>query len=345
MPVSSPTTSQVAVAIPVYNGADYLSQAMRSAVDQSAKPAEISIVDDASTDQTPAVIQDFSNDPMIRCHRLPQRVPAPAAWNAAVRSTSASHLVVLAHDDILDPAFCQEAQRVIDSVADADLIAFGHLDITADGQSRQVHSMRESGLPIGAVLNRDQFLDRFCSSGQFFLPSAVVMSRRIFDLVGGFDERLKVAYDWDFYLRAAAEGAKILLHEQVLCRYRLHAAQSVQAFTRKDNGDNSIIFEKLTALRRTLSARHLRMLADGMCDFMRQMVSRAVRDPAVPVDQVLDLRESVSRTMKNWQQSALPQASLIRVSPAKLKQRIAWELMGSRAGVLLIRRLLRGKSA
>jgi glycosyltransferase involved in cell wall biosynthesis len=340
MPVSFPKTSQVAVAIPVYNGADYLVQAVQSAIDQQDEAAEISIVDDASTDETPSVIQSLSGNSAIQFHRLPERVPAPAAWNAAVRTTSASHLVVLAHDDIIEPTFCQEAQHAIDSMPDVDLIAFGHQDLTSDGRLGPVHPMRDSGLPIGVRVDNAIFLDRFCAGGQFFLPSAVVMSRRIFDKIDGFDERLKVAYDWDFYLRVAANGAKIVLHDSVLCRYRLHATQSVQSFTRRDNGDNAIIFEKLSSLKDQLSEHQIRLLVDGMCDFMRNMVSHALRDPGTSADEVMQLLASVTCTLTEWSKSPLQHAVHVSVSPRRFKRRILWEMSKSRAGIGLLRRLL-----
>jgi glycosyltransferase involved in cell wall biosynthesis len=332
--------SNIAVAIPVYNGSAYLAEAINSALVQTLKPAEISIIDDASNDQTPAVIAKFADRAEIRAQRLADRLPAPGAWNAAVRSTTASHLVLLAHDDVLDPAFCREAQNVLDAVPDTDIIAFGHQDMKANGELGQVHTMSQSGLPIGAAISQDGYLDRFCAGGQFFLPSAVVMSRRIFDRVNGFDEQLKVAYDWDFYLRAGAGGAKIVLMDQVLCRYRLHPAQSVQSYTRRDNGDNAIIFQKLTELQKTLADRHIRMLVNGMCDFMRNMVSAAVRDPAVSADEVLQTRDMTCRTLTEWSRSPLPQGAYVTVAPRPIKRTIMWELSGSRFGIGLLRRML-----
>lgn len=337
----STRSSALAVAIPVYNGADYLEQAIRSSLTQTLMPCEIRIVDDASTDATATVISSFNAQPLIRSTSLRARLPAPGAWNAAVRCTSAPHLVILAHDDLLEPDFLKVARQAIDAHRQLDLLAFGHQCITSAGEPRDKHPMRDSGLPVGTVLDRNAFLDRFCSRGQMFLPSAVVMSRRIFDAVGGFDERLKVAYDWDFYLRAAAAGASIILHPEVMCRYRIHQSQSVASFTRRDNGDNSIIFEKLEQLQKTITAAQLRMLIDGMCEFMRQMVSRALRDPRVAPGEILSLREDVCRTMQGWRHSPLPYASLVKPTPRQLKKRIVWQLAGSRLGIATLRRMLR----
>jgi glycosyltransferase involved in cell wall biosynthesis len=332
----------IAVVIPVYNGEAFLKEAVDSALTQTTMPSEICITDDACTDSTPQIIAGYGQ--RARSQRLADRLPAPGAWNAAVRSCTATHLVILAHDDILEPEFCQAAGEVLERHPDLDLLAFGHRDITADGELRAEHSMTQTGLPVNGILDPSAYLDRFCSGGQFFLPSAVVMSRRIFDLLGGFDPQLKVAYDWDFYLRAGAAGAKILVHERVLCRYRLHPAQSVQGFTRGDNGDNSIIFQKLAELRKSMTDRHIRMVADGMCNFMRHTVSRAVRDFRTPVDQVLELRRSVIETMQSWRSSPLPQAAYIRISPTHFMKRVAWELTGTRTGIRLLRTVLNAKS-
>jgi glycosyltransferase involved in cell wall biosynthesis len=340
MPTTTETVSRIAVVIPVYNGADYLQKSIDSALEQSFPAAEICIVDDASTDNSPDIIAGYAGNARIRSQRLPHRLPAPGAWNSAVRASSASHVVILAHDDMLEPDFCKAAQLAIGADPSLDILAFGRLNITSTGEALEAHPMSESGLPVGTVLEKDQFLDQFCSRGQMFLPSAVVVSRRIFDAVGGFDEQLKVAYDWDFYLRAAATGAVIKFHPDVLCRYRIHATQSVAAFTRRDNGDNSIIFEKLKDLQRSITPAQLKMLLDGMCDFMRQMVTRSLRDPQVSTAQLLSLRSEVRKTLEAWRDSPRGYASLVQILPNRFPKRIVWHLTGSRAGIAILRRIL-----
>ena len=79
----------ISIVIPVYNGAAFLKDAIESALNQSVAPAEIVIVDDASTDATPQVISQYASHPCIQTHRLPERLLAPAAWNSASASLTA----------------------------------------------------------------------------------------------------------------------------------------------------------------------------------------------------------------------------------------------------------------
>ncbi len=60
----------ISIVLPAYNGATYLGQALQSCLDQSYPAWELIVVDDASTDATPAIIREFAmHDSRVRCIR------------------------------------------------------------------------------------------------------------------------------------------------------------------------------------------------------------------------------------------------------------------------------------
>jgi glycosyltransferase involved in cell wall biosynthesis len=329
------SAASIAIVIPVYNGEQYLAQAVESALVQTVS-AQIVIVDDASTDGTAAILRRYANLAEVQLHRLDQRVPAPAAWNAAIRRSSAPYFVVLAHDDLLDREFVAKAQDQIGRCPEANLIIFSYREIDSSGQPRREVRVDRDFAADGRIDERT-FADRFCRRGQFFVPTSTLTRRACFDQLGGFDERLKVAYDWDFYLRAATLGADIIVRSEPLASYRLHETQSILRHTSTDNGDNDLIFQKLGELQKHLTDDQMAWLVANMCSFLRRTATSNLANPQVDPKQLVERRRQVRAKLEGWRDSGSPGASYVRLGPSSWKQRLAWFLIGQPWAVRIFR--------
>jgi len=334
----SSATAGISIVIPVYNGEKYVAAAVDSALAQTVA-AEIVILDDASTDGTAQILHRYADTPGIQLHRLDQRVPAPAAWNAVIRRSSAPYFVVLAHDDLLDAQFIAAAQEQIERSLDANLVIFSYREIDGSGQYRGEVRVNRDFAAAGRVEAR-AFADRFCRRGQFFVPTSTVTRRACFDQLGGFDEKLKVAYDWDFYLRAAALGGDIILRSDVLASYRLHETQSIVRHTSTDNGDSDLIFQKLGQIRQNLTDEQLHWLVANMCNFLRRTVTSNLTNPQVQPQQLVAQRRQIRAKLQEWSDSGLPWAGHVRLRPGSWKQRLAWMITGTTLGIRIVRPIL-----
>ncbi|HEX4053931.1 MAG TPA: glycosyltransferase family A protein [Tepidisphaeraceae bacterium] len=314
----------ISVVIPVYNGQEYIAKAVDSALAQTRPAAEIVILDDASTDGTSEILKRYADRREIRFLKLEQRIPAAAAWNAVIRSSSAPFFLVLAHDDEIDPPFLESAERELLQNPDADLVVFSYRVIDRLGQllgETLVTRDFESPGPI----EKQAFLNRF-SRGQFFLPSFVVTRRTSFDDLGGLDVRLKVAYDWDFYLRAGL-GSRIVLSDKILGSYRTHETQSINAHKTRDNGDNDIIFSKLPELDGRLSEWQLAEIVRRMCDFVRRFATSGILNSKTSSTELVEMRRSIEKKLRDWKNSSSPVARFVTMEPSMWRQKIVWNCM------------------
>jgi glycosyltransferase involved in cell wall biosynthesis len=66
---ASPADALVSVVIATYNMGRYLPPAVQSVLAQSYPNVEVQIVDDGSTDDTPAIVRQWDNNPRVRVHR------------------------------------------------------------------------------------------------------------------------------------------------------------------------------------------------------------------------------------------------------------------------------------
>jgi glycosyltransferase involved in cell wall biosynthesis len=112
----------VSVGIPVFNGESYLEVAISSVLAQSFEDLELIISDNASTDRTAEICQDYAaRDRRVRYFRNPQNLGAAPNYNRALSHARGRYFKWLAHDDRITPTYLAKTVRVLDERTDAVL--------------------------------------------------------------------------------------------------------------------------------------------------------------------------------------------------------------------------------
>jgi glycosyltransferase involved in cell wall biosynthesis len=340
MPVESPPTSKISIVIPVYNGQAYLERAIESALGQTRPPSEIVIADDASTDGTPQIINRYENHPLVRVLRLPDRVPAAAAWNKAIRFSTAPYFCVLAHDDLLHPDFIAEVERSIDAHPRAGLIVAGYRIIDAAGRVLSDRPIIGNARLIGPTRFDDFFQEVVAGGGMYFCDTGSVIARTAFDRIQGFDERFQGGvYDFDFFLRLAT-AAPVFGIANCLADYRIHASNMSAGLERDDKGDGDVLFSKLSEFT-AFSTDQKRLLVRNMSNFQFQHFTRTVVAGDASLREILDARSRVAARLRRWAASDSPFSRDVLRKPPRFNARLAWFLGGSIPGVAFLRMLTR----
>ncbi len=201
----------VSVIIPCYNGGAYLEEAIESALAQSYQAVEIIIVDDGSTDGSSAIAQ-----------KLPVRYVwqenrgLTASRNRGIRESRGSYVVFLDADDRLKPEAIETGLRVLAQHPQCAMTVGDHLFVSEDG-SHLADSRKKCILKSHyEALLKSNFIE---------MISSVLFRRSVLEEVGGFDTRLRVAEDYDLYLRIARDHP-ICCHPAVVAEYRMHQSNA-----------------------------------------------------------------------------------------------------------------------
>jgi glycosyltransferase involved in cell wall biosynthesis len=194
---------RVSVIIPVLNGADRLGQAVASVRRQLCTGDEIIIVDDGSTDDTPAVIADFGA--AVLSFRQDNAGPATAR-NRGLREATGDVIAFIDHDDLWAPG------------RQTAMLAALRADPTADIVVGKVQTVVDSGT---AQLSPDD--RRSAIIHQPWLLQTLLIRRIVFDRIGHFDERLRHASDADWMMRARDTGVRIVEIDDLVAIYHLHS--------------------------------------------------------------------------------------------------------------------------
>jgi glycosyltransferase involved in cell wall biosynthesis len=179
--------------IPVYNGANYLSQAIESALAQTWPNIEVLVVDDGSDDdgRTEAVAKVYGD--RIRYVKKPNGGVA-TALNRGIELMRSEYFSWLSHDDRFEPSKIDRMMRVVLGRPDT-VIAFGDF-VATDEDGRFVREYRtgdrfDERKPLWAV-----FEGRINGC-------AMLIPKRCFDICGLFDPRLPATQDYDMWFRMA----------------------------------------------------------------------------------------------------------------------------------------------
>lgn len=94
------------IGIPVYQGGNYLDETLASARRQDYPKLEIVVTDNASTDETRAIVERHAEeDPRIRYIRHERNLGAAENYNSAFRAARGDYFCWNAHDDLTTPDF------------------------------------------------------------------------------------------------------------------------------------------------------------------------------------------------------------------------------------------------
>lgn len=115
----------ISVVIPVYNGEGTIEGAARSVCEQSFADMEVIIVDDGSTDGTPAIIDHLAReDGRIRVITNEKNLGSLIARKIGIRAAAGEFLAFLDDDDELIPGICEALSKEMAADA-ADILHFG----------------------------------------------------------------------------------------------------------------------------------------------------------------------------------------------------------------------------
>jgi len=186
----------VSAVIPTYNYARFVAGAITSVLEQTYPAVECIVVDDGSTDETRAVLEGFGD--RIRAVHQPNR-GLSAARNTGIAAARGRYVALLDADDRWHPGKVEAQVRWLESHPDVGCVGCGREHLEADGRR-----VTFPGLPNGR--SRDETL-RAIAVRRFWVGgsgSGAMVRADVLASVGGFDETLKAAEDWDMWLRLAA---------------------------------------------------------------------------------------------------------------------------------------------
>jgi len=239
-PVADPLVS---VVIPTHNRAAVLGRAIDSVLAQTFRDLDVIVVDDGSTDATPAVLAEIA-DARVRIVSLAKRRGGSAARNAGIRSSRAEWIAFLDSDDEWLPTY---VERQLEKLGSATA-GFG----AAYSSCHQIASDGSSTIAPAYGLDEGDVFDSLLRNRRPVTASACIVRRSVLIEVGGFDEELASAQEFDLLLRvaqgshrfASASETLVIKHDEASDRIKADPIARMRGFRRIDTRWGTLMRER-----------------------------------------------------------------------------------------------------
>ena len=185
------------VIMPAFQAAATIERAIASVVAQTFTDWELIVVDDASTDETTALAERCATrDLRIRVIRLEQNQGAAAAMNRGWQSTRAPFVAIHDADDESLPGRLAAQLAFMQNHPEIDVLGGGARFVDEAGRTLAWvrHPMEHAELAAR----------RWRQSP--FVHSTVVMRREFLTVTGGYPAGMRLAEDYDLWMRGFADG-------------------------------------------------------------------------------------------------------------------------------------------
>ena len=146
----------VSVGLPVYNGEEFLREAIESVLAQSFTDFELILSDNASTDGTEAICREYTAaDARVKYVRHPKNIGAAGNHNYVFSVTSGEFFHWMAHDDVLGPDFLSTCLQAIEGASAEPSIVYPNF-VFIDDEGNVVERP-----PRGVTTGADRPAERF----------------------------------------------------------------------------------------------------------------------------------------------------------------------------------------
>jgi glycosyltransferase involved in cell wall biosynthesis len=224
------TPPLVSVVVPCYNAAAFVRDTLDSIQKQTYAPVEIVAINDGSTDNTLQILEAYaSSDPRIRVVSQPN-AGLPAARNSGIRQATGDLICFLDADDVFLP---DKLARQVDYLMNNPAIDLVYSDYYIGDTDLSLIGLVAVRIPGGDLVDAYAAKNRFA-------PMVPLIRRSLIDRVGSFDESLRAAEDWDYWIRCAKAGRFGYLSGPVAI-YRSHPSQMHNDGDRMFHGGRRVI--------------------------------------------------------------------------------------------------------
>ena len=202
---------KVSIVIPVYNGSNYLAQAIDSALNQTYSNIEVIVVDDGSTDAglTEGVCRAYGEK--IRYFRK-ENGGVSTALNFGIRQMTGQYFSWLSHDDLYYPEKVERQIRYLNANPVVRIVGTG-LDVIDDAGNKIGDYVLK---PETIVRNGRDVMDTW------IYGCSLLIDRTVFVEVGGFNPKNRTVQDLEMWLDIAKHGVAFHFLRDILCQWRKH---------------------------------------------------------------------------------------------------------------------------
>lgn len=230
---------EVSIVLPLYNSEKFVEECAHSLINQSFKDYELIILDDASSDNTRKILNKLK----LRYIKNKKNLGFARNINKGIKLAKGRYVMIADHDMVYEKDYLRKMLYLGEDIMAGRVYYYNNKNL-----------IRSFGLKISLLTGKTKVIGRDSKDSKKFqnlreIPSAsggaLFINRRIFDLIGLFNEKFNKYYvDVDFCYRARMEGFKTYLSE-AKCWHKKEQKETFNNAQLKDYYKDKKLFLKI----------------------------------------------------------------------------------------------------
>lgn len=207
----------VSIVLPVYNpNVGYLDIAIQSISQQSYQPIELIISDDSDMlyPEISAILEHYGHKMELRYYKNQAGRGIFSNLNNAIQHAKGEFIQIFSQDDLMNGGFILNQVSSFDGNGDVGMVFSAFAEIDKENRIYNVQNKRLFNPRTSIKIEPSEATELFIKYGCFVGNISPVMIRRsIFDSIGYFNEDLKFASDFDFWIRISRMSCIFYVHK------------------------------------------------------------------------------------------------------------------------------------
>lgn len=215
----------VSIIIPVYNGSNYLRQALESALSQSYPNCEVIVVNDGSNDEGKTEEIAISYEDRIRYYSK-ENGGVSSALNLGIQVMNGEYFSWLSHDDVYLPQKIETQIKHIQKFSDKNILSLCGFRLV-DQSLVPLKRNSSNDLPSDTLITGEETLNYMFKRGTLN-GCALLIPKAAFERCGDFDEKLRFNQDSFMWYKMFLSGFSLRYTPEICVLQRTHKEQATQ---------------------------------------------------------------------------------------------------------------------
>lgn len=305
------TTPEISLIMSVYNGEDYLAEAIESVLNQTFREFELIIINDCSTDGTSEILEKYASmDSRVKVHTNEVNLRLPSSLNKAMSYAQGKYIARMDADDICLP---DRLARQFDFMEKNP-----HISLSSCRFMTLKNGVISSG-GCGGKGDNESIKALLLVTNPILHPGIIAKADVIRDL--GYDKNFTCTEDMELWTRFVMAGHNIEILPEYLMIYRLHDKQITETTLEKQHREVVAIQKNYyPKLLQAMSEEQEKFYINGVyfrnnknidefCEFFKWMIKTNKKTKTLPDDAI---RYAMFEILAEYKRKGLSKSDLIK---------------------------------
>lgn len=232
---------KITVGIPVYNGEKFIAKTLDSILNQTYKNLEIIVSDNGSSDKTVEIVREYiKKDRRLKLNQNVENLGYSGNLNKIIELSDSDYIAIYHADDIYEATIIEEQVKFLQENKElAGCFTLGKMIDENNNYIKNKFLFTESNIKENLIIDLKKYIKTlFSYGGSMLICPTSMIKKEVYNMLNGYDERLKYIEDQDMWIRILEKYELGILVKELI-NYRVHSNQGSSYYSNVHRGELS----------------------------------------------------------------------------------------------------------